>query len=120
MLLIYIMKSIVIIVSLLIILYINCDDYCSLDIKAKSFDDCKNLKLPDNYKYCCYVKLEDKDGETNGCFPLTKDQYDKIDDYIDGLAKKSKDDGDNGDIKKLDCKSYYLEFCLLSMLFILL
>ncbi len=114
------MKSTLFIVSLLIISYINCDHDSCGENKASSYDDCKNKKLGGDYKYCCYIKFEDKDGETNTCIPLKKDDYDKIDDYIDKLEKESKDEGYNGSVKDLDCKSHYLELCLLSMLFILL
>ena len=47
----------------------------------------------------------------NTCIPLTKEQYDDIDKTISDI---------DFEVDKLDCKSYYIEFCLLSLLFFLL
>lgn len=88
---------------------------CSIEKSASSADDCKNIKLEEGFKYCCYIKVKLEGQNVNGCSPLTEDQYKNIDDYIDKTEKEEK-----VEIDKLDCKSYYLELCLLSLLFILL
>ncbi len=98
-----------------LILYILSDE-CNSKESASSKKDCKDLKT-DSYK-CCFLKAKDKDGEGSSCMSVTKEEYDNIKDYI----KKMEELGKSEDlkIKKLDCKSIYLELSVLSFILLLL
>ena len=88
------------------------DDECMAKDSASSSKDCE--KLQSSRGHCCYINGKNDEEEIKRCISLTKEEYDNIDDYI----KKLENDGSK--VKDLDCKSYYLELCLLSLLFILL
>ena len=93
--------------------YQDCSDYSQKD-------DCKSNNLSQDEKdegaeYCCFKKdaysSVYKDGH---CKPLTKYQYKHIKDYIktDLLAGSHED-------TSIDCKSFYLEISLISLLLFL-
>jgi len=96
-----------------LILSIYSDDGCDPDDSSVSkAKDCN--KHDSTGRHCCYYKVK-KDGDTkNGCLPLTQTQYDNIKDFI----KTYKDAG--YEVKKLDCKSIYLELSILSFILLLL
>ena len=111
------MKIFTIILSLLLLSYINtgeCDDKGS----AEKASDCNDLQVSAGKKYCCYAKVENKDGSFGFCEELTKDEYDKIKDYIKKREEEAKEF--NLKMKKLDCHSFYLTGSLLSLILILL
>ena len=87
---------------------------CLSKTDASSSKDCKDLDPGTGFKYCCYLKGKSGGISVNMCIPLTKEAYDDIDKTI----KDTKDS--KGEVDKLDCKSYYIQFCLLSLLFVLL
>jgi len=105
---------IIIFVSFLLSIYSaeKCDVERSSGSSAK---DCNKYEKEDGFPYCCYYKIKGDDGENEGCIPLTKDNYDKIKDYI-----KTIENNEHVDIKKLDCKSIYLELSILGFIFLLL
>ena len=110
-----------------ILIFINAadsDNYCIYDRPSSSSKDCKDLKVSDGY-HCCFYKAkgEDEKGETQEakfCMPITDEQYDKIDDYIDYLEEIAEKDG--GKIKDLDldCNSSFLTNSLLGIILFLL
>lgn len=80
--------------------------------------DCKKENLDDidkkaNKEYCCYYK----NGDDTACLGLTKYQYDHIKDWV---KKQKLSYYDIKDDAEIDCKSFYLEFNILVLLFILL
>ena len=80
--------------------------------------DCKKENLDDYDKnakkeYCCYYK----NGDSTACTGLTKYQYDHIKDWVKNQKLSSYSIKDDAEI---DCKSFYLEFNILVLLFILL
>ena len=83
--------------------------------EAGSSDDCKDLPIGTGYSNCCFVKGKKDSEDVATCIPLTKNQYDNIKDYI----KELEEDGST-DVKKLDCKSIYLELSILSFILLLL
>ena len=93
------------------ILLVSCVNSKCNEKKASSVKDCKGETLDEGYKYCCYVDAGD-DGKV--CIPLTQDDYKNIKDYIKKIEE------DNIKVNKLDCKSNYLKFCLISLLVILI
>jgi len=104
-----------IIIFISLILSICSADTCDPEkSKASSVKDCDKLEKLNGYPYCCYFKGKDEDGERETCLPLTKDNYDNIKDYIKEFEK------DGGKVKKLDCKSFYLELSVLIFIFLLL
>ena len=114
------MKIIPIFISLLLISSMYCEDdeddskNCQ-GINKKSVKDCENLKLPSDYKYCCFYDAKTDEGEVKGCMPLKESEYNDIKKYIEDIEKNEKD----AKINKLDCKSNYLKICLLSLLLLL-
>ena len=83
---------------------------------ANSQSDCEKLKLGEGYYRCCFVEQEGKvQGQSidyKGCVPVTKEIYDKIDDYID----EQEDNAEAGveiDEYSIDCGSNYLVVSLL-------
>lgn len=106
------MKFYQIILFVSLILYIYSEDKeCGGD--ASSAKDCKDLKVEEGY-HCCYVKGKQNNKEVSMCIPVSQAHYDKIKDYI----KELKDGG--AEVKKLDCKSYYLKFSILSFILLFL
>ena len=76
-------------------------------------EDCNNRELDSGYYRCCFVEFEMKGIETKGCTPLTKEQYDDIDDYID----KAKDDAEvTVEDFSIDCGSNYIVISILSLI----
>ena len=64
--------------------------------------------------YCCYEKAKKNGVQVSDCVFLLDDDYDDIKNYIGSI----KDDGYT-DVS-VDCKSYYLQLGVLSLLLILL
>jgi hypothetical protein len=80
------------------------------DCKKENFDsDEKEAKK----EYCCYYK----NGDTTACTSLTKYQYEHIKDWV---KSQKLSDYNIKDDAEIDCKSFYLEFNILVLLFILL
>ena len=86
---------------------------CSLDTDASSSKDC--IDLESDYKYCCFIKVKYENEDISGCYPLKESQYNDIKQTIKDLEK-------NADTKvdKLDCKSFYLQLGLISLIFLIL
>ena len=64
--------------------------------------------------YCCYAKAK-KDGvQKSECVFLLEEQYDEIKDYIGSIKDQGYKD------VSVECKSYYLQLGVLSLLLILL
>ena len=75
----------------------------------------ENFDKTDSNPYCCYTKGTDKNkNKIKGCISLSQYDYDHIKDFI----KSYKDQGHK--IKKIDCKSIYLELSILSFILLLL
>ena len=87
---------------------------CNAKDSAGSSDDCKDLPSGYTDGHCCFVKGKKDGNDVAVCIPLKKSEYDNIKDYIKSLE----DDG--ADVKKLDCKSIYLELSILSFILLLL
>ena len=108
------MKTFQLICILYLFIYTCQQCYKGSDAKK---EDCKKENLIAGEKdlhqeYCCYYK----NGDSTSCIGLTKYQYDHIKDFVkySKLTENVKDDAE------IDCKSFYLEFNILVLLFILL
>lgn len=104
------MKIFTVLISILLLTYINTED-CT-GAKASKADDCKDLEKNDSDGYCCYTKYKEGDNTKENCIEISKDNYNKIKDYIKEVEEKNK----NFDIKKIDCYSVYLTGSLLSLI----
>ena len=94
----------------------NRDTTCTAGGGSSTYD-CVN-KLGDDDRnagyYCCYEKAK-KDGvEKSDCVFLIEEQYKEIKDYIGSIKDQGYKD------VSVDCKSYYLQLGVLSLLLILL
>ncbi len=83
---------------------------------ATGVDDCNARdkgKDEDGNEYyrCCYLES----GETKMCVPLTKDQYDEIDDAIDKYEGQS-----GSEDVSIDCGGNYLMISLISLVLLFL
>ena len=125
-------KAIYLLLLSLLLSQIYCDttpddykNYCGTeeDGTVKDEDNCHNRKLKDGDYRCCFVEIEGKiEGqkkEVKYCLPLTKDQYDKIDDFVDA-QEKAVDAGDEIDDYSIDCASNYIMISLLSLILLFL
>ena len=92
----------------------DCDPEGGLNPSGQK--DCKDLNLDfqEDLKYCCFLKMKDGSNEAKTCIPLTDAEYKDIKQTI----KKFEEEG--GKVKDLDCKSIYLQFSLISLLFLIL
>ena len=88
-------KALTIIILAFLLSYINCDedyevdcennpDYCYCIDDPKGLDDCKDRKLNNGEKYCCFMD----DGDEKSCFPVTQEIYDKNKDTADEAGVK--------------------------------
>ena len=98
----------------LILLFTNiyCEESaCGLKNPASSIKDCKDLKVSDSYKYCCYLDATTNEGNLKFCYEIKESDYKEIDKFKKNLEKDS-----DGKVNSLDCNSYYLNIGLLSLM----
>lgn len=89
----------------------KCVDLTQQPSKA---EDCNNRELDSGEYRCCFIEIEVKGKEkTKYCGPITKEQYDDIDDYID---KAEDDAGDTVEDFSIDCGSNYIVISILSLI----
>lgn len=109
--------NIILFASLILFIYTEDTQKSECDSKtsAEKAKDCKDLKTYNSDQHCCYAKGKDKSGNTmSACVIVDKDNYDNIKDFIEKLE-------DQGyEVKKLDCKSNYLELSILIFILLLL
>ena len=107
---------------------IESDNYDSPEYRDG--EDCSSRvfseeELDNNAYKCCLLKYESETAnlEEYGytCIPITEDNYNNIDDYIDYLEDQyDKVQKIDFSVEKLDCKSNYLKsFLILSLLLFL-
>ncbi len=82
------------------------------EVSSKS--ECKNLPFDSKYSHCCFSHYKMIGLEIKTCAPLTKEEYDKIDEYIKSLEKQQVE------IISIDCISYYLHTTILALLLFIL
>lgn len=93
----------------------KCVDYTQRPSKA---EDCNNRELDSGYYRCCFMEVETKkSGKTKYCGPVTKEQYDDIDDYIDKVEDGAGDTvEDTVEDFSIDCGSNYIVISILSLI----
>ena len=112
------MKFCQIIFLVLLLIDISSCDSCSWTQtlnKVSKVADCKDLSLDDDEKHCCYLEGKKDDKDVKGCFPLTEDDYKDMKKTIKDIEKQN-----NADVDKLDCKSFYLQIGIISLIFLIL
>ena len=124
-------KAIYLLLLSLLLSHIYCDDddnskdYCGEeeDGSVTNEDNCHNRNKQEGIYRCCYVEAEGtfdgKKDEGKFCVPVTQEQYDKIEDFVDA-AKKDVEEGDKMDEYSIDCASNYIMISLLSLLLLFL
>ena len=118
------MKSICFCLLLCSLLYINTSDICeSKESGVSSSKDCKDLQTTKADSHCCFIDQEMKimgmTEKHKACIEVTKAEYDDIKAYIKAIEEVCKIAG-SCKIHKLDCKSSYLAFSLLSLILLIL
>ena len=100
--------QLIIVLCLVIFSYQNCDGNTKKE-------DCKlsDTDKDNDLAYCCFVE----DGDAKYCHGITKYQYKHLKDY--GKLKLLTGDVKNEDVK-IDCKSFYLQIKIISILLLLL
>lgn len=98
--------ELIIVLGLIIFTYQHCNDESKKEDCKLSDQDKKN-----GYEYCCYLE----DGDTKHCEGLTKYQYKHFKDYHKLMLLQG-----TSEDAKLDCKSFYLQISVLSILLLLL
>ena len=91
---------------------------------GSSVSDCEKRTLPAGAYRCCYgeskVTFMGETQETKGCGPITKDQYDNIEKYMEDLKKQSEAFGAKVDKFSIDCNSNYIIISMLGLLLLFL
>ena len=104
--------EIILFASIILSIY---SDLCGIAINPDSRKDCDKLEKTTSFPYCCFIKGKDAEkNEVKNCSPISQNDYDNIKEYKKTLEKLG------GSIKKIDCKSIYLELSILSFIFLLL
>ena len=112
-------KDYILLIILLSISYVhNADDGTNCEgATASTVDECRG-KISDALKnsgyHCCLLVGKKNDVENSICKYLTEEDYDNIKDYIGYVEDSGYDD------VSVDCKSYYLQIGILSLLLFLL
>ena len=83
--------------------------------KKKNADECNKINPVEGFYRCCFIKVKSEEGSWEGCYPVTKAQYDDIDDAIESIEKE-----EGADIDTLDCGSNYIIISLLSLILLFL
>ncbi len=87
---------------------------CTPEGTVSSKSECHNLPLEPQYSHCCFGHVKVTGLELKTCFPVTKEQYDKIDEYMKSYEKTA--ESQNAKIISFDCISYYLHTTILALL----
>ena len=102
--------------AILLVLQFNfVTNSCSGD--ASSVEDCQKMTLDAGEYKCCLFEYEYDGGSGSECEPLTQEDYDNIDDYIDKMEENS---GRSDLDLDIDCSSNYLLISLLSLILLFL
>ena len=99
----------------LIIYFCYSTTVCDIDDSATSQKDCKDRELAEGDKYCCYFEGSVEGHAYKACLSLSEADYKDINKYIENFEK-----ADNTGIDKIDCKSFYLQLGIMSLIFLLL
>ena len=107
-------------VKFIILLMINISfisSDCDMEVSASKAGDCEDLEVDESKgeKYCCFVKGTSNNKKLNTCVPITEAQYKDIDQTI-----KLVEGVFDGKVEKLDCKSFYLQLGLISLIWLIL
>ena len=109
------MKTLYALLIILLFAQKFCDgEDCSGALRNNA-DECNKISPKEGDYRCCFVKAKSDDGNYEGCFSVTKAQYDDIDDAIEAYEKAW-----GADIDSLDCGSNYIIISLLSLILLFL
>ena len=103
-------QTIIFLVSLLFIH--SSEDKC-YEINPSNKSTCHDKTVANSDIYCCYLKQKFLGETVTTCIELSKEEKENIKEAIKEAEKGG------ADIKSLDCKSSFIEFCLLSLMLLL-
>lgn len=109
------MKLLLFLVLLSLIAFNKTEDQCSnLYIPASGPKDCENrYKAFGDSSYCCYIEGDYINiKNVKSCLNIPEESYKDIDKFIEESNK-------NHNIKKLDCKSFYLHLSFINLILFL-
>ncbi len=109
------MKTLYALLIVLLFAQIICDADGCYGTEKKNADECNKINPAEGFYRCCFIKLKSEEGSWEGCTPVTKAQYDEIDDAIEEYEKNAK-----ADVDSLDCGSNYIIISLLSLILLFL
>ena len=89
-------------------------DECG-DAEKKNADECNKINPGEGFYRCCFIKGKFLGESGEGCYSVTKAQYDDIDDAIETIEKEGE-----VDIDTLDCGSNNIIISLLSLILLFL
>jgi hypothetical protein len=104
-------RLVILLVSLINIL---CTPTTCIEANPSKKSTCHDKTVANSGEYCCYYKAKANGVTGTSCFELTKDQKDKIKDFIKEIEKTGVK------VKSLDCKSSFMQLGLFSLIFLLL
>jgi len=91
---------------------------------ATSVSDCEKKTLSEGEYRCCFgdikVTIMGKTQEIKECGPLTKEQYDNFEKYLEDGIKKIEAFGGKIDKLSIDCNSNYIIISMLALLLLFL
>ena len=100
---------------LMLVVLSSCEDYCTVLYAGKSAEECNKLTKTPGVDYCCWFHYKESGGEINVCYPINKEVYEKIGEFVDALEKEYPNASDI----KFDCSSKYLSVALITLLLVL-
>ena len=112
------MKTLYALLIVLLFAQIICDGDDEVKYKGpgkKNADECNKINPAEGFYRCCFIKVKSEEASYEGCYPVTKAQYDDIDDAIEEYEKN-----EEADIDSLDCGSNYIIISLLSLILLFL
>ena len=109
------MKTLYALLIILLFAQIICDADGCYGTKKKNADECNKINPAEGFYRCCFIKVKSEEESYEGCYPVTKAQYDDIDNAIEEYEKNAE-----ADIDSLDCGSNYIIISLLSLILLFL
>ena len=99
----------------------NCAD---CEGSASSVSDCEKRTLPEGAYRCCFadvkVTIMGQTKESKEFGPITKDQYDNIEKFMEEAKKQVEAFGGKIDRYEVDCNSNYIIISMLALLLLFL
>ena len=119
-----ILKLILLCLSLFSLINTTCTTDDDDPIKYRDYKDCKNREfdsdeIQDNAYRCCHIEIDTETSNVEhsieGCIPVNQSQFNNI-----GQLIREYESQPNVEDVDIDCKSYYIQFCLINLIILFL